>query len=380
MSSKIKKERVVTTYDKNYTKEYLKILETISDFAIIAQLDPQAIITFANRNFCKISGYTLEEIKGENYFTLYSKHNDNEFFIHMISKIKNGYSWRGDLKKRGKNGTFYWVDTQIIPIFNLKNEIESYISIDIDITESKNLKASLESVSKMATLGEMSSVIVHEINNPLTVIDLAADFLKKELKLKNLYSGSIEDKIEKIIKSSKKISKIIRGVKTFSFIGLKNEDFIKVNLVNFIEETLSYCKCDNAEIDFIICKIPDIEFDCRPDQICQVLVNLLKNAQDATLNLNKKWVKLAIEIDHTSDFLIFSIHDSGQGIQESIAKKMLEPFFTTKEVGKGTGLGLSISKSIIESHSGEFYLNTNDLNTNFVFKIPIRQFRMKATA
>jgi C4-dicarboxylate-specific signal transduction histidine kinase len=113
---------------------------------------------------------------------------------------------------------------------------------------------------------------------------------------------------------------------------------------------------------------------CRESQISQVFLNLLNNAFDAVegIDVNEKWVRLQVEEDNiTNGKIVIRIIDCGNGIHDEVAKQIMEPFFTTKEMGKGTGLGLSISVGIIEDHNGKLYLDHKHPNTCFVIELPI---------
>ena len=125
------------------------------------------------------------------------------------------------------------------------------------------------------------------------------------------------------------------------------------------------------QVDLRIIGNQDLEFDCRPTQISQVLVSLINNSLDATRDLPEKWIEIQME-DQNGKIRI-TVTDSGNGIPEGIANKIMNPFFTTKEIGKGTGLGLSISKGIIENHGGTITLNTASPHTQFIIELPIQQ-------
>jgi signal transduction histidine kinase len=116
--------------------------------------------------------------------------------------------------------------------------------------------------------------------------------------------------------------------------------------------------------------LPGVVLLCRPTQISQVILNLLNNAFDAVKALNEKWVLLEVACLGT-DWIQIRVTDSGAGIAESLATKIMEPFFTTKEIGKGTGLGLSISKGIVETHGGRFFLDRSFTHTSFVIEFPV---------
>ena len=98
-------------------------------------------------------------------------------------------------------------------------------------------------------------------------------------------------------------------------------------------------------------------------------MNLINNSIDALENLSKKWIR--IEFKLIQNHILISVIDSGIGLPSEIKDKIMNPFFTTKEVGKGTGLGLFISWSLIESNGGKLYLDPQNKNTCFVIDLPI---------
>ncbi|MBC7538532.1 MAG: PAS domain-containing sensor histidine kinase [Bacteriovorax sp.] len=356
------------------SKDYQMILSAISEVAIIAYTDKNGRITFANKKFCEISGYTPDELHNKDHRILNSGFHSKEFFMFMHKTISNGQIWRGEIRNKNKNGSFYWVDTQIFPITDSNNQITSYGSIRFDITENKNMQNALMQMEKLASLGEISAVIAHEINNPLTVIELAARTLLTDIDRGVTDIDHFGSKIKMINKSTNQISKIVRGLKTISRNGI-SEDFSVVNLKTFMEDALSFtiAKCKYNDIFFKIGDIPDIQIECRPDQLSQILLNLINNAQDAIFKNLDKWIEISFEENLTSNLLVLRIADSGTGISESIAENILTPFFTTKEVGKGTGLGLSISNSIAQQHNGRLYFDKTVPNTTFILEIPLSQ-------
>lgn len=118
--------------------------------------------------------------------------------------------------------------------------------------------------------------------------------------------------------------------------------------------------------------IPEVMIECHPVQISQVLINLLKNAEDALTdekNENERWVTLAFEV--ASPFVLIHVSNGGQKISEEIQTKLFEPFFTTKGVGKGTGLSLSISRGIMQEHQGGLVFIPTEPQTTFTLTLPI---------
>ncbi len=116
---------------------------------------------------------------------------------------------------------------------------------------------------------------------------------------------------------------------------------------------------------------PAVQIECRPTQISQVLLNILNNAFDATLERPNKWVRL--EFKTKKDILEIRVSDSGSGVPLHIQEKIFEPFFTTKGPGRGMGLGLSISKGIMEDHHGRVIYKDDLGLPMFILQIPLRQ-------
>ena len=153
----------------------------------------------------------------------------------------------------------------------------------------------------------------------------------------------------------------------------------KFSVTKLVEEIkiLTEMKIKTMEIDFEINIDPnaDMAFG-REVQISQVLVNLVNNSVDAVSVLENKWIKIVVS--DLPDSIEFKVTDSGSGISKELSDKIMQPFFTTKEVGKGTGLGLSISKNIIEEHGGVFEYNSESPNTEFKFTITKSQIDIQA--
>ena len=146
-----------------------------------------------------------------------------------------------------------------------------------------------------------------------------------------------------------------------------------VSIIKIVEDSLVLCreKFKNHDIQLRYNYNHDSELCVlgRAAQFSQVLLNLLNNSFDSVRVLDDKWI--SIDIILNSDVLKLTVTDSGPAIESELVEKIMNPFFTTKEVGKGTGLGLSISKSIIEEQSGKLYYNVDSANASFIIELPL---------
>ena len=251
-----------------------------------------------------------------------------------------------------------------------------------DLTEIKEAHARLEEersrnfhAAKMATLGEMASGIAHEINNPLTVILNRVLQMKNQIKQDPPLIDAAVMNADKVTDIVNRISKIIKGLRNFARDGAKDSyEFYPVRKI--LDETLDMCQSRFYYNNVALRRFhyPDesaleVELFCVPVQIQQVLMNLLNNSFDAVVGKTPNWVEIDLRIEGAHVWIC--VTDSGEGIPDLIKNKIMQPFFTTKDIGKGTGLGLSISRGIVEAHNGEIFLDDDSKNTRFVVKLPL---------
>ena len=243
----------------------------------------------------------------------------------------------------------------------------------------KNLRmeqAKSVNASKMASLGEMAGGVAHEINNPLAIILGKSTILERMLSKPVLEKEKMHDAIDKINKNADRIARIVKGLRRFSR-NAENDPYELVNLNEIMNEVMDLCfeKLKHGNISLEVVCPEDLSFDCRSTEIAQVLLNLISNASDAIEKNEDKWIQVSAAKNKGT--VTIKITDSGSGIPKEIAEKIMQPFFTTKEVGKGTGLGLSISQGIIQHHGGKFYINEQSPNTQFVIELPEAQSELK---
>lgn len=230
-------------------------------------------------------------------------------------------------------------------------------------------------ISKMSSLGEMAAGVAHEINNPLMITRGYLDKIQKTVHGDMEKYAEISVPVEKAINGVLRVAKIVSGLRIFARNG-HNDPMASVDLEKILSETLEMCfeRFKHGEIALETSTQLKTKILCRESQISQVFLNLLNNAFDAVaeIDVKDKWVKLQVEEDKIANGkIVIRVIDCGNGIPEEVAKKVLEPFFTTKETGKGTGLGLSISVGIIEDHNGRLYLDHKHPNTCFVIELPV---------
>jgi signal transduction histidine kinase len=248
----------------------------------------------------------------------------------------------------------------------LQFEIEKQTKIIREQQESSNKN------EKLASLGIMAGGIVHEINNPLAVIDGVQRRIRRLLKDKGIAINEIDENLDKISKYLDRIIKIIKGLKHLSRdasqdpFKLSSAKAIIDEAILFVDEKM---RSKGVQFEFKISE--DFQISCRDVQISQIIINLIGNSIDAIQNTKSPWIHL--ELSRKANECHFRITDSGKTPDEDIIYKLFTPFFTTKSIGQGTGLGLSISHTIAKSHNGDLYIDINAVNTTFCLVLPISQ-------
>ncbi len=224
--------------------------------------------------------------------------------------------------------------------------------------------------SRLASIGLLAAGVGHEINNPLTIISGQLFLLENYLIHSHRYDEETKKRFVKMNNSIERISNIVKGLKTFS----RNDEMeLKhFNVLELVKETtdmmLDIYRKEGVELIFSGEMKPCFVLGSR-GRIQQVLVNLISNAKDATLDKPSR--KIEIELSSDDEKIKISVQDNGSGITEEIRDKIFDPFFTTKEIKKGTGIGLSIVNNIIKDHSGKIELETQEnVGTKFIVTLP----------
>jgi len=362
--------------------EELEMLkETLDTSSIVAFTDIAGNITHVNDNFCTISGYSREELLGKNHRVVNSGLHPPEFFRDLWKTISSGKVWRGEIRNRKKDGSYYWVDSTIVPFTKTGPYQSRYVAIRNDITERKRIEERLTDEraralysEKMASLGELAAGIGHELGNPIAAIQGRAEMLK--FSVENNSPGLAEQALktaDSILSLTNRLAGILRSMNSLARES-SQDPFLIQRLEPILENTLEFGreKFRKREIEVLLEDIdPDLSLECRDTQIIQILVNLINNASDAIQKLPERWIRVGAE--SKGELVRITVTDSGKGIPEDVRDRIFEPFYTTKPSGMGTGLGLHISHSLAAQHGGSLTIDPAHPNTRFVLTLPRRR-------
>ncbi|WP_338636842.1 GAF domain-containing sensor histidine kinase [Spirobacillus cienkowskii] len=264
-------------------------------------------------------------------------------------------------------------ETQIEILKSLSKHVINFFELRLKNARIIENERKLITHAKLNSLGEMASGIAHEINNPLAIISGKIELITFATKSSNnLNISNLQTDLIKISAAIERISKIIKGLQHFA----KNSDEDKFEftpLNNIISNVLDliYQKFSNKNIHINLKINSDQIIYCRQSQISHVFMNLFLNSYDALENSKNKKKLIKIYSERKENTIKIYFIDNGNGIPKENVDRIMEPFFTTKEIGQGIGLGLSMCKGIIEEHNGNFYVDINHKETCFVIELPI---------
>ncbi len=387
---------VVQSYDDEhaYSQKDLQLLEFISNQAAISikkkqkdeeirhlylsleQSPVSVIITdtdgnieYVNHKVMEISGYTKEELLGQNPRIFKSGQMPQLDYQKLWQTITAGETWKGDLLNRKKTGELFWESATISPIKDEHGRITHFLAIKTDITEHRQLLQQLYQAQKMEGIGRLAGGIAHDFNNLLTVINGSAEMALMRQKAQQ----SVHKEIVSILKAGRKAVNLTKQLLAFSRKQIHEVRIIDLNeLISRLDKMLRRLIGEHITIRTRLAEnLPRIKGD--PTQMEQILINLVINARDAINENTNSTADKRITIETSSVLLdeshlavrsesepglhvLITVSDTGVGMGEEIRSKIFEPFFTTKDRGKGTGLGLSTVYGIVKQNHGNIFV------------------------
>ncbi len=395
--------------------------KAIENSNIVSKTDINGIITFVNDEFCKISGYSYDELIGQNHNIVRHPDIPSSSFENLWKTILSKEPYKATVKNLTKDKKTVYLNTTITPILDVNENIIEFIAIRYDVTAEVELKKSLEQKdkeleelnqnleqkvkeqtkqlkelnktlkqrvleeikkneekqkllfwqSRMASLGQMLANIAHQWRQPLTELNLTLFNMKKASINHN------EEKIQELYKESKTlISSMSSTIEDFTNFFNPQKDKKSFEIKSAINEALFILKklleIENINIQI---NIPNnYKIIGVANELSQVIVNLIQNSKDAFIQNNIKDKTIIIDVKEqiiqSKKYLLLEIKDNAGGINKNHIEKIFDPYFTTKHKSQGTGLGLFMSKMIIEK-SLEGELSHKNCDDGSIFTITI---------
>jgi len=355
--------------------------KALDESSLVAITDKEGTITYVNDTFCKISKYSRDELLGQNHRILKSGFHSPEFFKNMWETISNGKVWKGDIKNKAKDGTFYWVKTIIMPFLGQNGKPDRYIAIRTDIsvqkrTEEKLRETTIELKEMDKKKKEFLSMITHELKTPLAVImgwsgtltnpDLIGPLNEKQEKAADSID-SYAKKLDDIINNLLFTQKLEFGKLELSHLPFQVDNMME-NITNNFQKL-----AEKNNIKLINSTTEKITLKSDKNIIEQVFTNLINNSIDF---VPKNGGVIEINAQKNTNMVFFSVKDNGQGIPKDKQNYLFKKFYQvdtskTRSHG-GVGLGLTVCKGIITELGGKIWFESGPREgTTFYFQIPI---------
>lgn len=338
--------------------EYSRLVIAIEQAAeSIMITDVENRILYVNPAFEHVTGYTKEEVLGQNPNLLSSGKHDAAFYHEIWTTLMSGKSWHGHFINQRKDGSLFEEEATISPIKERGGQIISYVAVKRDVTHEIDLQKQVYHAEKMDAIGRLAGGVAHDFNNLLTIINGYSELMIKSI----LPSDPLYSHVQQIIKACSRASTHTKQLLAFSRRTPMEQKVIDLN-ATLIDMVSVLKRLINENIELVTRfreGAGNIKAD--PAEVEQIIVNLVVNARDAM----PKGGKLVIETDRiTLDeqycrdhidatpgrFMLLTVEDNGEGMTEETRARIFEPFFTTKE--QGTGLGLPTVFGIVRQNKG----------------------------
>jgi PAS domain S-box-containing protein len=343
-------------------KEIDDLKTALDEHAIVAITDPQGKITYVNDKFCAISRYSREELLGQDHRIINSGHHPKAFIQDLWRTITSGKVWKGEIKNKAKDGTFYWVDTTIVPFLNEHRKPRQYVAIRADITERKaaeekvyqlNVELEQRVMERTAELESFSYSISHDLRAPLRAIGGFARMIQEDHAAQ--LPAEAQQKLERIHANAMKMGQLVDGLLTFSRLNrqpLNKRTVSPAKIANLVLDELQSEKA-GRNVQILTAELPVCQAD--PTLLQQVFVNLLSNALKYTRQRDPAIIEIGSRNEngcHT-----YFIKDNGAGFEMEYAHKLFGVFqrLHNADQFEGTGVGLAIVQRIIRRHGGRIW-------------------------
>lgn len=317
-------------------------------------------------------GYSKKELLKMSFQGLGYEEDAQEIMLDFKGVLDDRCILFSKKQHRRKDGSLFYVNIHVCGARYMGRN--AFIATTTDIAESIQKEAQLIQASKLATLGEMAAGIAHELNQPLNVMKVGSDFLRKMVdRGKKVGDEELKTVAQQISSQVDRASGIINHLRDFARVSdIKTQ---KVDINKPIRDVFKILgqqlRLRQVELELDLDEnLPPIMADSN--RLEQVFINLVANARNAMEDKtpdSTKLLKIRSFIDNGD--VVVTISDTGKGIPKNIIDRIFEPFFTTNEVGKGTGLGLSISYGIVKDYGGSITVESEvGTGTTFELRFP----------
>ncbi|MEP6722182.1 MAG: PAS domain S-box protein [Variovorax sp.] len=377
----LSERRAVEEALRRSEEQFRLLVQAVTDYAIY-MLDPRGIVTNWNSGGRRIKGYEPADVIGTHFSRFYRVEDRNQGLPARALAIATAEGrFEGEGWRVRKDGTEFWANVVIDPIYGSNGELRGFAKITRDITEKRNAQLALEQArealfqsQKLDAIGQLTGGVAHDFNNLLMVILTSLELLRRRLpadeKLRQLLDNAVQGAKRGVSLTQRMLAFARRQELRPESVHLP---FLIGGMTDMLERTLG--PTIPIEREFAAQLSPVL---VDPHQLELAILNLAVNARDAmpnggTLRLEAtQEVLAASQGQQAGTFVRLSVTDSGSGMSPEVLTRAVEPFFTTKGVGKGTGLGLAMVQGLAVQSGGKFMMtSTEGVGTTALLWLPL---------
>ncbi|MFA7084809.1 MAG: PAS domain S-box protein [Arcobacteraceae bacterium] len=369
--------------------------EILDQYVLSSHTNIDDTITKVSYAFTLLSGHQKEDLIGKKQHEVLFNNSSSDQLSKVIEAIKKEKEWEGQISCLKKDGSIFWVDVKVKPIYNKYGDITGLTYLMFDVTNELMLTSQKQNLtdqvslaqdeikqkdkilvqqSKLAVMAETLQMVSHEWRQPLNIISIQAQ------KLELQYSMDLEPKAEDAIIALENIkntaAQLSATIEEFqNYVNLKSTKK-EVTASQIVKKAIEIFKNDKEtqNIDFLKEIMEETPlFETYENELTTILINLLMNSKEAILRNSVKNGVIKLKEYFKDDYIYFEISDNGKGINEEIMGRIFEPYFSTKDSQHGVGLGLYTCKMLVENHlNGTIEAQNHNTGARFIIKLPIK--------
>ena len=359
-------------------KKYRTLTDNLSVGVFRSTPGPKGNYIEVNSAYMRMFGFDNKETLLSLYaYDLYQNPEDRDSFSNKM--LKDGGVKNEEIMFKRRDGTPFSGSVTAVAVKNSDGNVSHYDGILEDVTELRQAKKEarkrreeIAHLARVATMGELSASLAHELNQPLTAILSNAQAALRFMAGDRADLDEIRDILDDIVADDRRAGKVIQRLRSL----FRKGELIKVSvdINNLIQEVVSLIHTETM--------IRNVSIETTLDRslspvlgdkihLQQVIINFILNASDAMTDIDEGQRKIIISTSKADEKMVkVGVHDCGIGFDEDNMDHIIEPFFTTKP--EGMGMGLSINQTIINAHLGRMWaVNNPDRGATFFFTLPI---------
>jgi PAS domain S-box-containing protein len=367
-------------------KSNLELRESEHQLRLLLEIIPQQIwsatpdgsIDSCNQRLLDYVGRSMDAMRGQGFFETVHAEDREEFWRLFRNALSTGTVFEGEWRVQGADGQYRWFFTRCVPLKDREHRVLRWYATNTDIEERRQAEhalmraqADLAHLSRVLSMGELTSSIAHEISQPLTAVVSHGQACLEWLNADPPNVDKARQTAERIVQDGTRAGAVLGRIR--AAYRKDAPEKCRLNLNEVIQEMIVFLREDSIRRHIslrtdLAPNLPTVNGDRV--QLQQVMLNLIMNGMDAMAGSAEPNELLVRSREDNGTSVLISVEDNGAGISPSVEEKMFEPFFTTK--ARGIGMGLTISRSIVEAHEGRLWASPRGAGgTTLQFTLPI---------